>query len=168
MQEPFPELTELRLWSFSIRPWVDLPHVCDTSGTFHPRQIGEESDNVPPPCCPASKHFPFTQSRPDWESRCPPPSKHSVTHALDYFRFKGVVEYLEDLVTCIDNPPTEELSSMKSILIVHDSPTSSILYQYSRHAMKHVWNLMMPPSTSDFNTRHWHLGLTTTNSLHIL
>jgi hypothetical protein len=102
------------------------------------------------------------QSRPDWESRCPPPSKHSVIHALDYFRFKRVVEYLADLVTCIDAPPTEELSSMK-ILTAHDSPNSSIVYQYSRHAMKHVWNLMIPPPTSDFNTRHWHLGLMTTN-----
>jgi hypothetical protein len=51
-------------------------------------------------------------------------------------------------------PPTEELSSMKSILTAHDSPSSSIVYQYSRHAMNHVWNLTIPPSTSDFKLQY--------------
>jgi hypothetical protein len=48
--------------------------------------------------------FQSPQSRPDWESRRRPPSKRSVIPALDYFRFKGVIEYLEDLVTFIDAP----------------------------------------------------------------
>jgi hypothetical protein len=48
--------------------------------------------------------FRSPQSRPDWESRRWPPSKRSVIPALDYFRFKGVIEYLEDLVTFIDAP----------------------------------------------------------------
>ena len=48
--------------------------------------------------------FQSPQSRPDWETRPPPPSKHSVLPALIYLDFKGVVEYLEDLVTGIDTP----------------------------------------------------------------
>ncbi len=48
--------------------------------------------------------FQSPQSRPDWESRRLPPSKRSVFPALTYFDFKGVIEYLEDLVTYIDAP----------------------------------------------------------------
>ncbi len=49
-------------------------------------------------------HFQSPQSRPDWESRRPPPSKRSVIPALTYFLFKGAIEYLEDLVAYIDAP----------------------------------------------------------------
>ncbi len=45
---------------------------------------------------------PPSQSRPDWESRRLPPSKRSVIPTLKYFVFKGVIEYLEDLVTYVD------------------------------------------------------------------
>ncbi len=48
--------------------------------------------------------FQSPQSRPDGESRSPPPSKRSVIPTLDYFTFKGVVEYLEDLMTFVDAP----------------------------------------------------------------
>ena len=48
--------------------------------------------------------FQSHQSRPDWGIRRPPPSKRSVIPALTYLSFKGVVEYLEDLVTGIDAP----------------------------------------------------------------
>jgi len=48
--------------------------------------------------------FQSPQSRPDWESRRSPLPKRSVIPALTYFDFKGVIEYLEDLVTCIDAP----------------------------------------------------------------
>jgi len=51
-----------------------------------------------------SLRFQSPQSRPDWEIRRPPPSKRSVIPALQLFRFKGVIEYLEDLVTFIDAP----------------------------------------------------------------
>jgi hypothetical protein len=53
--------------------------------------------------------FRSPQSRPDWESRRWPPSKRSVIPALNYFRFKGVIEYLEDLVTFIDAPQLNAL-----------------------------------------------------------
>jgi hypothetical protein len=46
--------------------------------------------------------FQSPQSGPDRETRRPPPSKRSVIPALGYFHFKGVIEYLEDLVTGID------------------------------------------------------------------
>jgi hypothetical protein len=48
--------------------------------------------------------FQSPQSRPDWETRRPPPSKRSVIPALIYFRFQGVTEYLEELVTRVDAP----------------------------------------------------------------
>ncbi len=48
--------------------------------------------------------FQSAQSRPDWVNRRPPPSKRSVIPALNRFRFKGVIEYFEDLVTFIDAP----------------------------------------------------------------
>ncbi len=48
--------------------------------------------------------FQSPQSRPDRESRRPPPSKRSVMPALDYIFYEGVTEYLEDLVTFIDTP----------------------------------------------------------------
>ncbi len=52
--------------------------------------------------------FQSPQSRPDWESRRPPPPKRSVIPALTYFDFKGVIEYLEDLVAYIDAPQLDD------------------------------------------------------------
>ena len=53
--------------------------------------------------------FQSPQSRPDWETRRPPPLKRSILPALDEFRFKGVTEYLEDLVTLIDVPQLDHM-----------------------------------------------------------
>ena len=53
--------------------------------------------------------FRSPQSHPDWEIRHLYPSKRSVIPALTQFLFKGVFEYLEDLVTCIDTPRLEFL-----------------------------------------------------------
>jgi hypothetical protein len=53
--------------------------------------------------------FQSPQSRPDWETRRPPPSKQFVMPALEYLLFKGVIEYLEDLVTFIDTPQLNTL-----------------------------------------------------------
>jgi hypothetical protein len=44
------------------------------------------------------------RSHPDPETRSLPPRKRSVLPALDKIRFKGVIEYLEDLMTLIDVP----------------------------------------------------------------
>ncbi len=54
--------------------------------------------------------FQYPQSRPDRVNRRPPPSTRSVIPALKYFAFKGVIEYLEDLVTDIDAPQLNRLS----------------------------------------------------------
>ncbi len=53
--------------------------------------------------------FRSPQSRPDWETRRPPPPNRSVIPALNSFYFKGVIEYLEDLVTFIDAPQLNTL-----------------------------------------------------------
>jgi hypothetical protein len=48
--------------------------------------------------------FQSPQSRPDWQGRSLPPPKRSILPALNTFFFKGVTEYLEELVTGIDTP----------------------------------------------------------------
>ena len=48
--------------------------------------------------------FRSPQSRPDWESRSLPAPKRFVLPALNDFYFKGVTEYLEELVTRINTP----------------------------------------------------------------
>jgi hypothetical protein len=52
-----------------------------------------------------SLHFRYPQSRPDGETRRPPPPKCSILPDLKLFYFKGVTDYLEELVTRIDTPP---------------------------------------------------------------
>jgi hypothetical protein len=49
------------------------------------------------------------QSSPDQESRRPPPSARPVLPALTTFSFKGVNEYLEELVARIDTPRLDRL-----------------------------------------------------------
>lgn len=49
-----------------------------------------------------SLQFQSPRSHPDWEDRPPSPTTRSVLPSLTYFRFKGVSEYLEDLVARID------------------------------------------------------------------
>jgi hypothetical protein len=66
--------------------------------------------------------FESPQSRPDWEPRHPPPSKRTVIPALDYFRFKGIIEYLEDLVTFIDAPQLNFLHITSFNEIDFDNP----------------------------------------------
>jgi hypothetical protein len=53
--------------------------------------------------------FQSPQSCPDPESRRPPPRKRSILPTLESFRFKGVTEYLEDLVTFIDTPRLDDM-----------------------------------------------------------
>ena len=53
--------------------------------------------------------FESPQSRPDLENPSLPPPKRSILPALARFRFKGVTEYLEELVTRIDTPQLGEV-----------------------------------------------------------
>ena len=48
--------------------------------------------------------FRSPQSRPDWETPSLPPLRRSILPALTGLVFKGVTEYLEELVIGIDNP----------------------------------------------------------------
>jgi hypothetical protein len=92
--------------------------------------------------------FRSPRSHPDREIRILPPSKRTVLPTLMYFRFKGISEYLEDLVTCIDIPKLKDLYItflIKSISTTHNSPNSSNVHQHSRHPMKHVCNFMIAP-----------------------
>ncbi len=147
MQVPFPELTDLQLFSIGETPPVipdsflggsaprlrlfrldgipfpGLPklvlsatHLCRLdlfniphSGYFPPEAMAALL-SVLPSLETLLLHFRSPQSRPDRESRCPPPSKRSVIPALRDFGFKGVIEYLEDLTTVIDAPQLYGLS----------------------------------------------------------
>ena len=76
-----------------------IPH----SGYFSPEDI-VASLSVLSSLRSLRLEFRSPQSRPDWGSRRPPLSKRSVLPALDRFHFKGVTEYLEELVVRIDTP----------------------------------------------------------------
>jgi len=85
--------------------------------------------------------FRSPQSCPDWESRHPPPSKCSVIPTLKYFSFKGVIGYLEDLVTFIDTPQLDEMAC--------NLPNSSVVHQYYLGIAMNMWNLMMASPASN-------------------
>ena len=98
---PFPGLPKLLL---SANHLVDLfltniPH----SGYFSPESMIALL-SVLSSLRKLSLKFQSPQSLPQRETPPPPPPKRSVIPTLDYFLFKGVVEYLEDLVTFIDTP----------------------------------------------------------------
>ena len=63
-------------------------------------------------------------SRPDWANRRPPPLTRSVLPDLVYFFFKGVSEYLEDIVARIDTPRLDHLSITFFNQIEFDTPQS--------------------------------------------
>ena len=56
-----------------------------------------------------SIQFRSPQSRPDWETRSLLPLERSILPALRNFRFKGVIKYLEELVTHIDTPQLKHM-----------------------------------------------------------
>jgi hypothetical protein len=61
-------------------------------------------------------------SPPDRVSRNRPPPKRSILPALDEFRFMGVSEYLEELVTFIDAPQLDEMRIRFSMQLDFDCP----------------------------------------------
>jgi len=69
-----------------------------------------------------SLQFESPQSRPNLESRRPPPLKLSIIPSLSRFSFKGASEYLEDLVTCIDAPQLDDLEILFFNQIDFDTP----------------------------------------------
>jgi hypothetical protein len=66
--------------------------------------------------------FESPQSRPDQESRRPPPQTRTVLPALTQFWFKGVSEYLEDLVARVDAPRLNSFETTFFNDIVFDTP----------------------------------------------
>jgi hypothetical protein len=146
MEVPFPELTDLGLFSKVSfdETLTPLPVIPDSFlGGSAPRLRHFELDGIPFPGLPKLllsaanlvhlwlRNIPHSgffspeaivallsalsslekltlvfrsQSRPDWETRRPPPPKRSVIPALRSLRFRGNIEYLEDLVTFIDTP----------------------------------------------------------------
>jgi hypothetical protein len=54
--------------------------------------------------------FRSPRSRPDRTSRLSPPLTRTILPALSHLQFKGVTEYLEDLVTQIDAPLLKDIS----------------------------------------------------------
>jgi hypothetical protein len=67
-------------------------------------------------------YFESPRSCPDWASRRPPPPTRSVLPVLTRFEFKGVCEYLEDLVAHIDAPRLNILEVTFFNQIVFDTP----------------------------------------------
>ena len=66
--------------------------------------------------------FRSPQSRPDQASRLPPPLTRTVLPALTAIFFKGVCEYLDDLVARIDAPQLNNLYIMLFNDVVFDAP----------------------------------------------
>jgi hypothetical protein len=157
MREPFPELTNLRLWSYGD---VVLPD--SFLGGSAPRLQFLSLDGSPFPSLPKLllsathlvnlhlEHIPHSgyispeamatalstltnlrsfklefqspRSCPDQATRRPPPPTRFVLPVLRYFRFKGVSEYLDDLVALIDAPRLDDLYMIFFNQIVFDTP----------------------------------------------
>jgi F-box-like len=98
---PFPKLPNLLLSATHLAYlWlIDIPH----SGYISPEAIVALL-SVLSGLRTLSLGFQSPQSRPDLENHSLPPLKRSILPALDKIYFKGVTEYLEDLVTFIDAP----------------------------------------------------------------
>jgi hypothetical protein len=103
---PFPGLPKLLLSATHLITLVltGIPH----SGYISPEAM-VALIFVLPSLEQLSLQFRSPQSRPGWESRSPPPPKRSILPALEEFYFKGVTEYLEDLVTFIDAPRLDRM-----------------------------------------------------------
>jgi hypothetical protein len=116
---PFPGLPKLLLSAthlVTLRLW-DIPH----SGYFSPEAMVIALSTLTR-LDYLVLEFESPRSRPDWESRPLPPPTRSVLPVLTYFTFKGVCEYLEDLVTRIDAPRLNKLYIIFFNQIVFDAP----------------------------------------------
>jgi hypothetical protein len=102
------QLADLQLWN--------IPH----SGYISPEAIVALISALP---SLETLHLRFRSpgSRPDPETRRPL-SKHSVIPALRCLNFRGVIEYLEDLVTGIDTPQLDDMQITFFNQIDFDTP----------------------------------------------
>jgi hypothetical protein len=104
---PFPGLPKLLLSATHlVRLWLaNIPH----SGYISPEAI-VALISVLPSLHTLILEFQSPQSRPDWQGRSLPPRKRSILPALYKFYFKGVTEYLEELVTRVDTPLLDHMN----------------------------------------------------------
>jgi hypothetical protein len=103
---PFPGLPKLLLSATHLVN-VNLTHI-PYSGYFSPVAMVTALSALIR-LSSLTLEFKSPRSCPDQASRRPPPSTRSVLPVLESFRFKGVTEYLEDLVACIDAPRLNKL-----------------------------------------------------------
>jgi F-box-like len=112
-----------RLRNFSLNgiPFLGLPNLSAThlvslnlSDIPHSGYISPEEMVAPLSVLSSleilSLGFRSPQSHPDWESRSIPRLKCSILPALRRLHFKGVTEYLEELVTRIDTPQLDGMN----------------------------------------------------------
>ena len=86
-----------------------------------------------------SLEFQSPQSGPDWGTRSLSPLKRFIIPALREFQFKGVTEYIEDLVTYIDTPQLDRMhitffnqidfDCPRVAQFINCTPTFMILYE---------------------------------------
>ncbi len=98
---PFPGLPKLLLSAIHLVTLRlhNIPH----SGYFSPEAMStclSVLSSLKEICL----EFESPLSRPDWENRRPPTPTRVVLPALTYFGFKGVSEYMDDLMVLIDAP----------------------------------------------------------------
>ena len=138
--------------SFLIRSWVDLHHVCkhSTCIAFHFRDYQNyfclpltlfyldlwtipHSGYFSPEAMVTGLsvltsleslviEFESPRSRPDRKSRRPPPPTRTLLPVLTQLGFKGVNEYLEDLVARIDAPLLDKLTITFFHQLIFDTP----------------------------------------------
>ena len=116
---PFPGLPKLLLSATHLTDLYlyGIPH----SGYISPDALVVALSNLTS-LKTLSIEFKSPRSCPDPASRRPPPSTRSVLPVLRYFWFKGVSEYLDDLVACIDAPLLNRLEITFFNDIVFDTP----------------------------------------------
>jgi len=160
MQEPFPALTSLQLWSkdddevpvisdsflggsaprlqyldLNCLPYLGLPKLLMSAThfvTLHLLDIPHSGYISPKAMLTALSalttletfdlRFQSPRSRPDRGSRRPSPPTHSVLPTLKYFKFRGVSEYLEDLVAPVDAPILDRLHITFFHQLIFDTP----------------------------------------------
>ena len=116
---PFPGFSKLISSATNlVRLWlVNIPH----SGYISPEAMAT-CLSVLTSLDALQLEFESPQSRPDQENRRSPPPTRSFLPALTKFWFKGVKEYLEDLVSRIDAPRLYHFSSTFSYGTNFDTP----------------------------------------------